>query len=99
MDCSPSGPSVLAWDFPGKNIEVGCHFLLHLAQMEGNKTQTILGRWLAHLLTSLVREPFPGSAGFAPGSRSVGPLQRGLHCGLIQASDSKSYAGVAPTHT
>ena len=26
MDCSPLGSSV--WDFPGKNIGVGCHFLL-----------------------------------------------------------------------
>ena len=27
MDCSPPGSSV--WDSPGKNTEVGCHFLLH----------------------------------------------------------------------
>ena len=26
MDCSPPGSSV--WDFPAKNIGVGCHFLL-----------------------------------------------------------------------
>ena len=27
-DCSPPGSSVLGpWDFPGKNTEVGCHFL------------------------------------------------------------------------
>ena len=27
MDCSPPGSSC-PWDFPGKNTEVGCHFLL-----------------------------------------------------------------------
>ena len=27
MDCSPPG-SFCPWDFPGKNTEVGCHFLL-----------------------------------------------------------------------
>ena len=27
MDCSPPGSSV-QWDFPGKNSEAGCHFLL-----------------------------------------------------------------------
>ena len=27
VDCSPPGSSCL-WNFPGKNIGVGCHFLL-----------------------------------------------------------------------
>ena len=27
MDYSPAG-SLCPWDFPGKNTEVGCHFLL-----------------------------------------------------------------------
>ena len=28
MDCSPPGSSVYGTDFPGKNIGMGCHFLL-----------------------------------------------------------------------
>ena len=28
MGCSLSGSELCAWDFPGKNIGVGCHFLL-----------------------------------------------------------------------
>ena len=27
MNCNPSG-SLVPWDFPGRNTEVGCHFLL-----------------------------------------------------------------------
>ena len=28
IDCSPPGSSLCLWYFPGKNIGVGCHFLL-----------------------------------------------------------------------
>ena len=29
MDCSLPGSSLHPWDFPGKSMGVGCHFLLH----------------------------------------------------------------------
>ena len=40
------------WDFPGKNIRVGCHFLLQgIFPIQGSNLALLLGRWILYYLS------------------------------------------------
>ena len=41
----------LSWDFPGKNIGMGCHFLLQAIPTEGSNPRLLPCRWNLHLLS------------------------------------------------
>ena len=44
MDCKPNGP-LCPWDFPGKNTEMGYHFLLQgIFPRQGSNPSLLLGR-------------------------------------------------------
>ena len=46
--CRPRKPLYL-WDFPGKNIGVGCHFLFQgIFLTHGSKPGLLLGRWILY---------------------------------------------------
>ena len=48
VDCSPPGSSVHG-DFPDKNTEVGCHFLLQgIFPDQGLHPCFLLGRWILY---------------------------------------------------
>ena len=69
MDCSPPGPC--PWDFPGKNTEVGCHFLLQgIFPNYGSNLGLLHCRWILYQLSHQgskagregSHEPFPADA-------------------------------------
>ena len=63
MDCTLPGSSVLSlWDFPGKNTEVGCHFLLQgiFPTQELNRVSCIAGGLLPALPADSLPTELPG---------------------------------------
>ena len=52
MDCSPAR-LLCPWDFPGKNTEVGCHFLLEgIFLIQGLNSHLLLGRQILYPWTT-----------------------------------------------
>ena len=75
MDCRPLGSSCL-WDFPGKNIGVGCHFLFHLNYRSYKKEMREKGR--EEITNGMIQDYFPGDLSGGPWLRFHAPNEEGL---------------------
>ena len=72
------------WDFPGKNIGVGCHFLLHTKALGGTKNNCVYS-WLGQIMDKIQKDqkpqlPFPNSQEQEQGTVRVGSTLGSERC-------------------